>query len=216
MMRSGKWIPYDPALQAISTNARANVAKKVTKKVAAPKKKSSGSRKRKSDPEMEAFFNDDESEESNPELESDGDEQGSESENESEDEEAAFLRAAAEVIGAEEAGLVESPPKKSKHERSAKVEAKEKLAPTPVEEKVKKGKEFVQCDSCNKWRGLPSFVDPEDLPDKWVCVNMQDILCSSRLTCEHGQEPLPEGFESEEEEEESEEVNAVEGAEEEA
>ena len=207
-MRSGKWVPYDPALQQLSSN----VAKKVEKKKAAPKKKTSGKRSRKVDPELAMFLNDQESE-SEEEVEVESENEDEESEEESEDEEAAFLRAAAEVIGAEEAGLKASPPKKAKKERSSKIEAKEKLAPA-VE---KKGKEFVQCDNCGKWRGLPKFVDPADLPDKWECAMMADILCSSRLTCDHGQEPLPEGFESEiEEEEEAEAMGAIEEATEEA
>ena len=42
------------------------------------------------------------------------------------------------------------------------------------------------------------------MPDVWLCEMMKDILCSSRLTCDSPQEPLPPGFEEELEEEEAE------------
>merc|ERR1712166_82743 len=62
-------------------------------------------------------------------------------------------------------------------------------------------KSWVQCDSCKKWRSLPSFYAStlESLPDTWVCENMTDILYQSRLTCAQGQEPID--WEEEEEEE---------------
>ncbi|CAM9341355.1 unnamed protein product, partial [Laminaria digitata] len=28
---------------------------------------------------------------------------------------------------------------------------------------------WVQCDTCKKWRRLPDFVDPDELPAKWHC-----------------------------------------------
>jgi hypothetical protein len=34
---------------------------------------------------------------------------------------------------------------------------------------------WVQCDSCSKWRSLPSHIKPEELPDEWKCsMNIWD------------------------------------------
>jgi len=34
---------------------------------------------------------------------------------------------------------------------------------------------WVQCESCNKWRALPSTVNASSLPDKWYCsLNIYD------------------------------------------
>jgi hypothetical protein len=112
------------------------------------------------------------------------------------------------VIGSEEAGLAGSPSPKKKSRG-----AKEQALVALEEQTEKKGKEYVQCDGCGKWRSLPKFCNPADLPDQWECSQMVDILSSSRLTCESGQEPLPEGFLSEAEEEEEEEEEGEEGEE---
>lgn len=43
-------------------------------------------------------------------------------------------------------------------------------AERPDDEKV-----WVQCNECDKWRSLPSHVDPDLLPDIWVCsMNQYD------------------------------------------
>jgi len=43
---------------------------------------------------------------------------------------------------------------------------------------------WVQCDSCEKWRMLPPHVDPEDLPEAWFChMNHNDKIrsqCSAK------------------------------------
>jgi outer membrane biosynthesis protein TonB len=40
---------------------------------------------------------------------------------------------------------------------------------------------WVQCNTCDKWRALPSTVDPAKLPDIWYCeLNVYDPL---RNTC---------------------------------
>ena len=40
---------------------------------------------------------------------------------------------------------------------------------------------WVQCNACEKWRSLPSNVDPSSLPDIWNCsLNTYDPL---RMTC---------------------------------
>jgi hypothetical protein len=42
--------------------------------------------------------------------------------------------------------------------------------------------EWVQCDSCHKWRVLPSNVKVSDLPNKWYCyLNVYD---PKRITCD--------------------------------
>jgi cobalamin biosynthesis protein CobT len=41
---------------------------------------------------------------------------------------------------------------------------------------------WVQCNTCDKWRALPSTVDPNSLPDIWVCeLNIYD---TARNNCE--------------------------------
>ena len=30
---------------------------------------------------------------------------------------------------------------------------------------------WAQCDKCLKWRRIPWYVDPEQLPDYWVCAD---------------------------------------------
>ena len=48
---------------------------------------------------------------------------------------------------------------------------------TPEDDRV-----WVQCNTCDKWRALPSSVDPALLPDIWYCeLNIYDI---SRNCCE--------------------------------
>ena len=48
---------------------------------------------------------------------------------------------------------------------------------TPEDDRV-----WVQCNTCDKWRALPSFVDPALLPDIWYCeLNNYD---ASRNCCE--------------------------------
>eukprot|EP00428_Durinskia_dybowskii_P069097 CAMPEP_0170405264 /NCGR_PEP_ID=MMETSP0117_2-20130122/27084_1 /TAXON_ID=400756 /ORGANISM="Durinskia baltica, Strain CSIRO CS-38" /LENGTH=254 /DNA_ID=CAMNT_0010662359 /DNA_START=33 /DNA_END=794 /DNA_ORIENTATION=+ len=45
---------------------------------------------------------------------------------------------------------------------------------------------WVQCNTCDKWRSLPSTVDPEKLPDIWTCdLNIYD---SERNNCEAPEE----------------------------
>ena len=186
----GKWVPFDPVAASCMTNSgskpRAKAPTQGTRKRKPAKRKAN---------DCDDFLNDVESESGEEELHTEED-----SDEESEDEEAALLRAAAEVIGADEAGIdAASPPKKpKKSHREAKV-----LATESILEK-KKEKEWVQCDGCNKWRALPRFANAESLPDVWLCEMMKDILCSSRLTCDSPQEPLPPGFEEELEEEEAE------------
>lgn len=53
----------------------------------------------------------------------------------------------------------------------------------------KKERNWVACDKCSKWRKLPKHVEPACLPDVWECKMMSDILSSSRLSCETGQDP---------------------------
>jgi CW-type Zinc Finger len=41
---------------------------------------------------------------------------------------------------------------------------------------------WVQCNTCDKWRALPSTVDPALLPDIWFCeLNIYDL---ARNCCE--------------------------------
>ena len=50
---------------------------------------------------------------------------------------------------------------------------------------------WVQCNTCDKWRALPSTVDPAKLPDIWYCeLNVYD---SERNTCEAPEESYNEG-----------------------
>jgi len=195
---SGKWVPFDPLLAKSHVNVSHATKKKATpSRTQGTRKKQPAKRKAS---ECDDFLKDDSSD-SEEELVEDESE-------ESEDEEAALMRAAAEVIGNEEAGIEEASPRKAesptkkpkKTHRAAKVLATESLL------EKKKEKEWVQCDGCNKWRVLPRFADAASLPDQWLCPMMADILCSSRLSCESPQEPLPAGFEDELEEEEVEEV----------
>ena len=45
---------------------------------------------------------------------------------------------------------------------------------------------WVQCNTCDKWRSLPSTVDPDKLPDIWTCdLNTFD---PSRRSCEAPEE----------------------------
>ncbi len=47
-------------------------------------------------------------------------------------------------------------------------------------------KVWVQCNNCDKWRSLPSTVDPNTLPDIWTCdLNIYD---SNRNTCDAPEE----------------------------
>lgn len=213
----GKWVSYDPASTPLSTLSASQLNQKSNKKAPARKR----APKRKKVCEEEAFLNDVTSEsdtqQSDPEGES-GEESGESEDEESEDEEAAFMRAAAEVIGSAEVGggvadkaEKKASPSPKKKARGAKQQAMEAIE---VQVPQKKAKEYVQCDACGKWRGLPRFCNPEDLPDKWECANMVDIIASSRITCESGQEPLPEGFlsDGDEEEEADEEAEAGEEA----
>lgn len=40
---------------------------------------------------------------------------------------------------------------------------------------------WVECERCKKWRKLPDFVDPEQLPEQWYCeMNVWD---RERSTC---------------------------------
>eukprot|EP00600_Ochromonadales_sp_CCMP1393_P004079 CAMPEP_0174995692 /NCGR_PEP_ID=MMETSP0004_2-20121128/24307_1 /TAXON_ID=420556 /ORGANISM="Ochromonas sp., Strain CCMP1393" /LENGTH=663 /DNA_ID=CAMNT_0016250017 /DNA_START=310 /DNA_END=2301 /DNA_ORIENTATION=+ len=46
---------------------------------------------------------------------------------------------------------------------------------------VEDEKVWVQCNECDKWRALPSSVDPDSLPDIWTCdMNHYDPL---RMSC---------------------------------
>jgi len=203
-MVNGKWVTYDPATTPIVTKTSSKA--KATGKKAAPTKKKAAKRKQR-DEEMDGFFNDVE-EESDASGESEGGNDEDSSSEEEDDEEAALMRAAAAVIGAEEAGLDASPQKKAKTEKKKVAKRQEVQEQPKKEKKEKKDKEYVCCDSCGKWRGLPSFVDTEDLPDKWECAMMADILTFSRITCDSPQEPLPEGFIDEEQDDEEEDGEA--------
>jgi hypothetical protein len=45
---------------------------------------------------------------------------------------------------------------------------------------------WVQCNTCDKWRSLPSTVDPDKLPDIWTCdLNIYD---SERNNCDAPEE----------------------------
>jgi hypothetical protein len=45
---------------------------------------------------------------------------------------------------------------------------------------------WVQCNDCDKWRSLPSTVDPTTLPDIWTCnLNIYD---PERANCEAPEE----------------------------
>lgn len=45
---------------------------------------------------------------------------------------------------------------------------------------------WVQCNTCDKWRSLPSTVDPNSLPDIWTCdLNVYD---PERANCEAPEE----------------------------
>eukprot|EP00981_Chlorochromonas_danica_P001681 scaffold369_cov177-Ochromonas_danica.AAC.14 len=45
---------------------------------------------------------------------------------------------------------------------------------------------WVQCNNCDKWRSLPSTVDPNTLPDIWTCdLNVYD---PARANCEAPEE----------------------------
>lgn len=47
-------------------------------------------------------------------------------------------------------------------------------------------KVWVQCNNCDKWRSLPSTVDPNTLPDIWTCdLNIYDY---NRNTCDAPEE----------------------------
>eukprot|EP00529_Nitzschia_sp_RCC80_P006907 CAMPEP_0113524538 /NCGR_PEP_ID=MMETSP0014_2-20120614/46270_1 /TAXON_ID=2857 /ORGANISM="Nitzschia sp." /LENGTH=1527 /DNA_ID=CAMNT_0000422657 /DNA_START=287 /DNA_END=4870 /DNA_ORIENTATION=+ /assembly_acc=CAM_ASM_000159 len=91
--------------------------------------------------------------------------------------------------------------RKAAMEAMEKMTAKDKKEKNPaLEEKKKKRKprddadasedkqdwvnemEWVQCDSCHKWRVLPSNVKVSDLPNKWYCnLNVYD---PKRNTCD--------------------------------
>ncbi|CBN78420.1 conserved unknown protein [Ectocarpus siliculosus] len=45
---------------------------------------------------------------------------------------------------------------------------------------------WVQCDTCKKWRRLPDFVDPDQLPLKWHCE--MNIYDAARANCRAKQE----------------------------
>lgn len=54
-------------------------------------------------------------------------------------------------------------------------------------DKVESGdKVWVQCNLCEKWRSLPSTVDPKSLPEVWTCdLNIYD---HERMRCEAPEE----------------------------
>jgi len=121
----------------------------------------------------------------------------SEEESEEEDEEAQLLRAAVEAVGADEIGVVPEdvpvPPVVSEAKKASQAKkARKKAREAQREHKKPREKQWVQCDACKKWRSLPKFADPEDLPEFWKCEMMQDLLSASRLNCDSAQEPLPE------------------------
>lgn len=60
----------------------------------------------------------------------------------------------------------------------------------PEDDKV-----WVQCNTCDKWRALPHDVDPNSLPDIWVCsLNTYD---SVRNNCEAPEENFKDHEEDE-------------------
>jgi hypothetical protein len=76
--------------------------------------------------------------------------------------------------------------KEEKNKDKEKDKDKEK-GKAPEDEKV-----WVQCNTCDKWRSLPSTVDPDKLPDIWVCqLNHYD---PKRRNCDAPEESykLPE------------------------
>lgn len=44
--------------------------------------------------------------------------------------------------------------------------------------------DWVQCDDCDKWHALPSWVSARDLPDHWSCQmnvwNVNEAVCNAR------------------------------------
>jgi hypothetical protein len=76
-----------------------------------------------------------------------------------------------------------------------KEEKKEKEEKDKKEKEEKKAEEdervWVQCNTCDKWRALPSTVDPDKLPDIWVCNLNPD---AKRRSCNAAEEnyKLPE------------------------
>jgi hypothetical protein len=51
----------------------------------------------------------------------------------------------------------------------------------PVDDRV-----WVQCNTCDKWRALPSTVNPDALPDIWTCsLNIYD---PDRMSCDAPEE----------------------------
>ena len=50
---------------------------------------------------------------------------------------------------------------------------------------------WAQCDSCAKWRRLPSHIVLRKLPARWTCdMNVWD---ADRAACDASAEPRPDG-----------------------
>ena len=63
------------------------------------------------------------------------------------------------------------------NERAAVAAAAAAAAAAPEDDRV-----WVQCNTCDKWRALPSTIDPALLPDIWFCeLNVYD---TTRNCCE--------------------------------
>jgi hypothetical protein len=60
----------------------------------------------------------------------------------------------------------------------------------PKESKEAKKNEWVQCESCFKWRRLPSSTPASSLPDEWRCTMNED---AARNTCDAPEERLVYG-----------------------
>lgn len=74
-------------------------------------------------------------------------------------------------------------PQTGRSARLAQKSAQAAVANNAANEKGDKGKTgagdgepvWVQCNTCDKWRSLPSTVDPDKLPDIWTCdLNVYD------------------------------------------
>uniref|UniRef100_H3AL31 MORC family CW-type zinc finger 3 n=1 Tax=Latimeria chalumnae TaxID=7897 RepID=H3AL31_LATCH len=57
------------------------------------------------------------------------------------------------------------------------------------DEQVRPDQNWVQCDSCLKWRKLPDGINPDKLPDKWYCWSNPDPQYRS---CDVPEEPEDE------------------------
>lgn len=88
----------------------------------------------------------------------------------------------------EQEEVVEEPVAPSRGRKSAKDKAAAAAAAAKSSSTQSEAKEplWVQCNTCDKWRLLPSTVDPESLPDIWTCdLNVYD---PNRNSCDAAEE----------------------------